>query len=454
MRPADGRFADAAKMLLDRGRFRPPDFAAIDGPDEETRRDGRRIWRASVSNALDGIRVLDFSRVFAGPAATQILGDLGADIIKVEEPKRGDEARYFGVTKEALSSFGGVSPSFLALNRNKRSIALDLGNPAGRRAALRMAAKCDVVIHNFRPGAMARWGLGYAQLKAVNPGVIFCEFSAYGNEGPMSHIGANDLALQAHSGLMSITGEADRPPVRCGTAAIDLHAGLALVGAVLAALFHRERTGEGQAVETSLLLSSAHLMNYFYTEYWMDGTVRKPMGTANHLSVPNQAFPTADGSVVIIAPSDEMWQRCAAALDPVRLERPEYRSILDRQRHRDQLIETLSAVTGEMSSREVVERLAAVKVNVAKVNSVGEAADDPQLAAIGGVVEFEVGGRPVKAVSTPFKLGGTPAGVDRPPPLLGADTEAVLRELGFGEEEVSSFAAEGAFGSARVVDGG
>lgn len=228
-----------------------------------------------VAGALNGIRVLDFTRVFAGPAGTQILGDLGAEVIKVEEPRSGDEARYFGTPPDGAPGHA-TSASFLALNRNKRSIALDLACDAGIELALRMAAQCDVVVHNFRPGAMARWGLDYAAVQAVNPGVIYCDFSAYGLEGPLSHIGANDLSLQAHSGLMSITGEPGRPPVRCGTAAIDLHAGLALAAAVLAALFHRERTGEGQAVETSLLLSSAHLMSYFYTEYGATaGSIRR-----------------------------------------------------------------------------------------------------------------------------------------------------------------------------------
>jgi len=197
-----------------------------------------------VWNVLQDIRVLDLSRVFAGPAATQVLGDLGADVIKVEEPGRGDEARYFGVTKEMLEQHAGVSPSFVALNRNKRSITIDLRAEAGRRAVLRMVKGCDVVVHNFRPGAMKKFGLDYEALRAVRPDIILCEFSAYGDRGPLAHIGANDLALQAHSGLMSITGEPDRPPVRCGTSIVDLHASLALVIAMLAALMHRERTGD------------------------------------------------------------------------------------------------------------------------------------------------------------------------------------------------------------------
>jgi crotonobetainyl-CoA:carnitine CoA-transferase CaiB-like acyl-CoA transferase len=401
-------------------------------------------------NVLSGVRILDLSRVFAGPAATQILGDLGADVIKVEEPGRGDEARYFGVTKEMPDAHAGVSPSFVALNRNKRSIAIDLASPAGRRAVLRMATECDVVVHNFRQGAMKKFGLAYPDLCKVRPDIILCEFSSYGGAGPLAHIGANDLALQAHSGLMSITGEADRPPVRCGTSIIDLHGSLALVIAMMAALMHRQRTGQGQVVDTSLLRSSAHLMNYFYGEYWAKGVIRKPMGTANHLSVPNQVFPTADGSVVIIAPSDEMWHRCAQALDPEILDRPEWGTILDRQRHRAEVIDAITAVTSSLSSDEIMDRLGAAKVNVAKVNNIGQAADHPQLSAIGGVIEFTMDGRPVKAVSSPFALQGTPVLPDRPPPGLAEHTDEVLAELGFTASEIDQLREDGAFGKTQV----
>ncbi|MFO1323712.1 MAG: CoA transferase [Burkholderiales bacterium] len=397
-------------------------------------------------NVLQGVRILDLSRVFAGPAATQILGDLGADVVKVEEPGCGDEARYFGVTKDMLAQHAGASPSFTALNRNKRSIAIDLASRGGRRAVLRMAARCDVVVHNFRVGGMKKFGLAYDDLKAVKPDIVLCEFSAYGDAGPLAHIGANDLALQAHSGLMSITGEPDRPVVRCGTSVIDLHASLALVIAVLAALMHRARTGEGQVVETSLLRSSAHLMNYFYGEYWAQGVIRKPMGTANHLSVPNQVFPTADGSVVIIAPSDEMWVRCARALDAAKLDRPEWKTILDRQRDRAQVIQAITAVTLAMTCDEAIERLGAVKVNVAKVNNIGQAADHPQLAAIGGVLEFAMNGRPVKAVASPFSLRGTPTAADRRPPELAEHADEVLAELGLDATEIAALRADGAFG--------
>jgi crotonobetainyl-CoA:carnitine CoA-transferase CaiB-like acyl-CoA transferase len=215
-----------------------------------------------MASVLDGIRVLDFSRIFAGPAATQILGDLGADVIKVEEPTIGDDARTYGVNADKLASIG-VSPPYLGLNRNKRSIGIDLRQAAGRQLASRLAHSVDVIVHNFRPGLMAGWGLDYTDLVNTNPTIIFCDFSAYGPTGPLSHVGANDIALQAFSGLMSITGTENGEPVRAGTSVVDLHAGVAIACAIIAALFHRQRTGEGQRVESSLLLSSAHLMGYF-----------------------------------------------------------------------------------------------------------------------------------------------------------------------------------------------
>ena len=397
-----------------------------------------------MRSALEGIRVVDFSRVFAGPAAGQVLGDLGADVIKVETPVVGDEARHLGLT-EGVEPRLGASASYLALNRNKRSIALNLKTEAGRKAARRLLTGCDVAIHNFRPGTMKRWGLDYDDLRNENPGLIFGEFFAYGPSGPLSDFGANDLALQAHSGLMSLTGEPGRPPVRVGSAVIDLHGAMALVSAVLAALFSRTKTGEGQRVETSLLLSSAHLLSYFYTEYWLDGVVRKPMGTANHLSVPNQVFPTADGQVVIIAPSDAMWRRCARALDAALLDRPRYATVRDRQTHRDEVVEAISSVTRAMTGDEVVARLGPVKVNVAKVNSIAEAADHPQLEASGGFTMVEYAQQPLRSVSSPFRMHGTPACLRRNPPQLDADRNGILADFGFSEDEIADLAASGAF---------
>jgi crotonobetainyl-CoA:carnitine CoA-transferase CaiB-like acyl-CoA transferase len=187
-------------------------------------------------------------------------------------------------------------------------------------------------------------------------------------------------------------------------------------------------------------------MNYFYGEYWAKGVIRKPMGTANHLSVPNQVFPTSDGSVVIIAPSDEMWKRCALALDAARLDRAEWSTILDRQRHRPDVIEAVTSVTLRLTSDEVMARLGAAKVNVAKVNNIGQAADHPQLAAIDGLIEFAMNGKPVKAVASPFAMEGAARAPDRAPPGLAQHTDEVLAELGFADDEIQSLRREGAFG--------
>ena len=398
-----------------------------------------------MAGILDGIKVIDLTRIFAGPASTQVLGDLGADVIKVEDLS-GDDARSMGSTEERLRSLGGVSPSFLALNRNKRSITLDLHRQGAREALLRLATSADVMIHNFRPGVMERWGLDYASVSAANPRIIYAEFSAFGATGPMSHVGANDVAMQAYSGLISATGHTGQPPVRTGTAVVDMHGSLALTGAILAALYHRERTGEGQRVQSSLLLSAAHLMSYVYADYWADGTVAQPMGTANTLSVPNQAFPTADGSVVIIAYGDEMWERCANALDPERLNIPDFRRNFDRLKHRERLVGTLSSVTCAMSSRELVEKLESVRVNVSNVNTVAQAADSEQLAAVGGWFDLGKDSRLPRAVATPFKLEKTPGELRRAPPELGAHADAILREAGFTEVEVKALRADGALG--------
>ncbi|MDO9502017.1 CaiB/BaiF CoA-transferase family protein [Falsiroseomonas sp.] len=400
-----------------------------------------------MAGVLDGVRVLDLSRVFAGPAATQILGDLGAEVTKVEEPGRGDEARGFGVTAEVLERLG-ASPSFLALNRNKRSIALDLKSPAGLALARRLAAASDVLVHNFRPGAMEKWGLGWEDLRAVNPRLIHCGFSAYGEAGPLRDFGANDVALQAHSGLMHLTGEPDRPPVRVGTAGIDLHGSLGMVSAILAALLHRAKTGEGQKVTSSLLQSSAHLMSYFYTDWWLARTEHRRMGTANHLTVPNQVFPAADGDVVIIAPSDDMWRRLARALDPARLERPEYLTAMDRRTNRAALLATLTEVTSALTCDEILRRLGAAKVNVARVHDVGQAADHPQLEAAGAVLHWERDGHVEHGVAPPFTLTATPVEVRRPPPMVGEHTAEILREIGLGDQDLVQAREEGAFGKA------
>lgn len=394
-----------------------------------------------MTAVLERIRVVDFSRIFAGPDSTQILGDLGADVVKVEDPDGGDDCRYLGATKAELERIGAPSPSFRSFNRNKRSIALDLSTEAGREAARRLALSADVVVNNFRPGTMERWGLGYEHLGADNPRLVYCDFHAYGPVGPLAQVGANDLALQAHSGLMSITGEEGGPPARAGSAIVDLHASLAIVSGVLAALFHRERTGRGQRVDTSLLLSSAHLMSYFYQDYWLSGNQHRRMGTANHLSVPNQAFPTRDGYVVIIAPSDEMWRRLAGALSPQVLGVPEFATASERLRLRTEVVEAISSVTRTMGKNDVHALLSVAKVNVSVVQDIGEATRHPQLEAVGGIFRDEDTG--ARYVGTPFRLHETPGRMTRSYPALGEHTDEILAEVGFSAAEIAGLRKTG-----------
>ena len=399
-----------------------------------------------MEQVLKNIRVLDFSRVFAAPDATQTLGDLGAEVVKIENPKGGDDCRYLGITSEALDELGGPSPSFRAFNRNKKSICIDLATTAGQEVARSLALKCDVMVNNFRPGTMQRFGLDYETLSAQNPGLVYCDFTAYGSKGDLAPIGANDLALQAHSGLMSITGEEDGDPVRAGSAIIDLHASLAIVSGVLAALLHRTKTGRGQHVETSLLMSSAHLMSYFYQDYWLTGHIHRPMGTANHLSVPNQAFPATDGHVIIIAPSDEMWRRCAHALDAEQLDRPEFAKASDRLRLRKSLVPIIAGITSGFTKQELHNRLSAAKVNVSIVHDISEAARHEQLEAIGGIFHHHNGSTTRNYVATPFSMSETPGEMRSGPPELGQDTAEVMRNFGYEPEEIEKLRSQGAFG--------
>lgn len=407
------------------------------------------VMSEKPTSVLHGMRVADFTRVYSGPAATQLLGDLGADVIKVEDLDQGDDARVFGIGDNSHHPLQGASAAFIALNRNKRSIGLDLKVAAARDAALALAVASDVLVHNFRPGVMERLGLGYEHIKAVNPRIIYCEISGFGSTGPLAKQGANDLALQAHSGLMSITGTEQGEMVRCGSAVIDLHCGAIAAAAVLGALLHRERTGEGQRVEASLLTSSADLMAVFYGEYWLDGTIPKPMGSGNRLGVPNQAFPTTDGAVIIVANNDDMWRRIAVALDRERLDLPEFRPIAGRRQHRKRLLAMVAEICARYSTQELLDILGAAKVVASPLHNVAQAADHPQLAAIGGIAEVDISGQPIKLITAPMRMEKTPPSVRHAPPEHMADTVDILRELGFSSVEIDALETAGGIRNAK-----
>jgi crotonobetainyl-CoA:carnitine CoA-transferase CaiB-like acyl-CoA transferase len=387
--------------------------------------------------ALDGIVIVDFSRIVSGPFATQILGDLGADIIKVERLDIGDEVRSYGITDPSRMP----GPTFLAMNRNKRSIAIDVTTPEGREVARRILRTADVAIHNFRTGVMERLGLGYETISAENPGIIYCSISGFGTVGPLAESPANDLSIQAYSGLLSITGEADGDPVRVPTPVCDITAGLYATIGILSALQHRHVTGRGQEVQTNMLEGQLNMLNYVYVDYWLNGVVPQRMGTGNRMGLPNQALPTRDGWVCVVAASEPTWVRCCAALDvPDLATDPRFRTLADRYGHREELATVLAEATWKFTTAECLERLEAARVPSAPVNTVPQASEHPQVEALreaGAVVEMPVANLgDVKLVMSPIHMSRTPPSARLAPPGLGEHTDQVLARAGYTEQEI------------------
>lgn len=393
-----------------------------------------------MKHVLEGIQVVDFTHVFAGPLTTQILGDLGADVIKIERVDGGDATRYYGLSDEQ----GSMSGPFLALNRNKRSLALDLSKEDGRQIARDLVMRADVVVENFRRGVMDRWGLGAKALLAEKPDLIYCSISGFGRIGPLADRAANDLIVQAYSGLLSFTGEPGRPPVRCATAISDFSAGLHAALGILAAVIHRFRTGKGQEVTTSMLESQIGMMNYFFAEYWLLDVVPKPMGTANRLGMPNQAFPTQDGWVVITAANDRMWERCCRALGAPEMAFDERFATLGRRyENRDVLVEAISKMTRQRSTRELLEALDHEGVSCGPILTVPEVADDEQVKELGLVKEVDRGdGGTSRVIGNPIHLSDAEMAYG-PVPTLGQHSREILAELDYDESRISQLIASG-----------
>jgi crotonobetainyl-CoA:carnitine CoA-transferase CaiB-like acyl-CoA transferase len=390
---------------------------------------------------LEGVRVVDFTHIFAGPLATQTLGDMGAEVIKIERPGGGDAARRYGHGVED-DDMGG---SFLALNRNKRSVAIDLSTDRGIELVRRLILSADVVVQNFRLGLLERWGLDYETLSREKPSLIYCSMNGFGHTGPLATKAANDLVVQAYSGLMSFTGEPGGDPVRCGTAISDFSAGLYAAIGILGAVAYRERTGQGQHVRTSMLESQVSIMNYFFADYWLKGIVPRPLGTANRLGIPNQAFRTKDGWIVISNANESMWRRCCEGLGrPEIAEDPRFASLGVRYQNTQALVETISSITVEMTTAECLAGLEAKGVSCAGINTLDEVAADEQLAELGAFLDVPRGdGGVARVVATPLHYTGTPLDVRRGVPTLGEHTREVLGEVGLSEEELDELGTAG-----------
>jgi crotonobetainyl-CoA:carnitine CoA-transferase CaiB-like acyl-CoA transferase len=385
---------------------------------------------------LAGVRVLDLTRVVSGPFATMLLADLGADVAKVEEPGKGDESRTYGPPFP-----GGESSYFLSINRNKRSLILDLKSADGRADALALAARADVVIENFRPGTMDRLGLGWRTLRESNSRVVLCSITGFGAEGPDAQRPGYDLIVQGESGIMSITGAPDGPPMKVGTSIADLVTGLFAAQSVLAALRRRDVSGHGCRVEVAMLDAVVSLLTFNAGIYFATGEEPSRRGNAHAAIVPYETFEAADGWINIGVANDKFWALfCAAAGCEKLRDDPRFASAPARVAHRVELLALLVPVIRLRSRRRWVATLAGAGVPCGEIRSVGEVCEAPQLASRGMILEMlHPTAGTVRSIASPIRFDGRPPSAPLPAPLLGQHTADVLRDwLGRGVEITGS----------------
>ncbi|MGY2082168.1 CaiB/BaiF CoA transferase family protein [Blastococcus sp. SYSU DS0539] len=390
--------------------------------------------------ALSGVRVLDLTQVMAGAYCSMLLADMGADVIKIERPEGGDDTR-----RMSRGSDVEHSPAFNAMNRNKRGIAVDLKDPRGAEVVRRLARDADVLVENFRPGLLDRFGLGQEALRAENPALIYCSISGFGATGPYAGRGGYDLVAQAMSGLMSMTGEPGRAPAKVGVPICDLNAGVFAAYGVLSAYIHRLKTGEGQFVDTSLLEAGIAYTVWETAMFFSLGDVARPMGSAHRLSAPYEALPTADGWIAIGAANQRNWTRLCAALGVDELTTdPRFADNPGRMKHRIELAGELATVLRRRTTAEWLEDLHRAGVPSGPLYDIEQVYADPHVQARDMVVETEHPrmGR-VRHIGAPVKLSATPAAVRRPAPLLGQHSREVLAEAGMSPAQIDELFTAG-----------
>lgn len=384
--------------------------------------------------ALEGIRVLDLSRVLAGPWATQVLGDLGAEVIKVEKPGAGDDTRSWGPPFAA--GLQDTAAYFMAANRNKRAVMIDMADPEGAGLIRSMVAQCDVLVENYKVGTLARYGLDYESLSAINPALIYCSVTGFGQTGPYASRGGYDFLVQGMGGLMSVTGPAGGEPVKVGVPVIDLFTGLYAVIAIQAALHHRERTGEGQYIDCALLDTSVAILSNQAMNYLSGGPVPRPMGNAHPNVVPYRTFESRDGHIIVAVGNDSQFRALCRLLNLESLASdPDYASSAARSANRARLEPVLEVAISQRSSADLIAAMEAAGVPGGPINRLPEVFADPQVTAREMVESHQAeDGSAVSLVRFPAQLSRSPARIRSLPRNRGADTDKVLQDFGYSQE--------------------
>ncbi|MCH6483341.1 CoA transferase [Pseudoxanthomonas sp. LH2527] len=402
----------------------------------------------ATPQALAGVRVLDLTRVLAGPWCTQVLADLGADVIKVERPGSGDDTRGWGppFLRDADGDDTAESAYYLCANRNKRSLTVDIATEEGQAVIRRLALSSDVLVENFKVGDMARYGLDAATLRAADPRLVYCSITGFGQDGPYAQRAGYDVAIQGFGGLMSVTGAADGEPQKVGVAVTDLFTGMYATVAILAALRHRDATGEGQVIDMALLDAQVAMLANLGSHYLVGGEVPPRQGNAHANIVPYQVFAVADGHIVVAVGNDRQFARLCDVIGlPALAQDARYATNAARVRHRDVLVPLLQAAFRQRQRQAWLQALEDAGIPCGPVNDLADVFADPQVQARGMVA-----GLPhpladaVPLVNSPIRLSATPVAHRHAPPLLGQHTNEVLREVGYDDDGIAALRGSGA----------